>query len=238
MCTVRGAWREVIHVSAVDYLSGETLLDMHVKPEEEVVDWASEITGITSQAIEVAVASNNALLNWSDARQKLWTHIDASTILIGQSLHFDLEVLGMLHARVVDSEMLSTQAISFVGARRRSLQVLCKIHLGVKIQGREHDCLEDTLAARELVIWWGLNPAKVKKWAAKMRRGEERQAREKEERKRRKLEREVAEERERERRGMDEEEEELSDDEVLRWEDVAVDLGWPHPDTGYDPWSD
>lgn len=28
------------------------------------------------------------------------------------------------------------------------------------------------------------------------------------------------------------------DDEVLRWEGIAEDLGWPHPDTGYDPWSD
>jgi hypothetical protein len=31
-----------------------------------------------------------------------------------------------------------------------------------------------------------------------------------------------------------------SDDNVeeLHWSDIAEDLGWPHPDTGYDPWSD
>jgi hypothetical protein len=26
--------------------------------------------------------------------------------------------------------------------------------------------------------------------------------------------------------------------ETLRWSDIAEDCGWPHPDTGYDPWSD
>ena len=28
------------------------------------------------------------------------------------------------------------------------------------------------------------------------------------------------------------------DREILHWSDIAEDLGWPHPDTGYDPWSD
>ena len=28
------------------------------------------------------------------------------------------------------------------------------------------------------------------------------------------------------------------DDDALFWSDVAEDFGWPHPDTGYDPWSD
>jgi hypothetical protein len=27
-------------------------------------------------------------------------------------------------------------------------------------------------------------------------------------------------------------------EEVLQWSDIAEDLGWPHPDTGYSPWSD
>jgi hypothetical protein len=28
------------------------------------------------------------------------------------------------------------------------------------------------------------------------------------------------------------------DDEILRWSDIAEDCGYPHPNTGYDPWSD
>ena len=28
------------------------------------------------------------------------------------------------------------------------------------------------------------------------------------------------------------------DMEILRWKDIAEDLGYPHPDAGYDPWSD
>jgi len=28
------------------------------------------------------------------------------------------------------------------------------------------------------------------------------------------------------------------DAEVVHWDEIAEDLGWPHPDTGYDPWSD
>ncbi len=33
-------------------------------------------------------------------------------------------------------------------------------------------------------------------------------------------------------------EEHHDDDEILHWSDIAEDFGWPHPDTGYDPWSD
>lgn len=28
------------------------------------------------------------------------------------------------------------------------------------------------------------------------------------------------------------------DQEIIHWSDIAEESGWPHPDTGYDPWSD
>ena len=102
-----GFWREVIKVSAVDFLSGETLLNTLVLPTAKVRRWKTEITGITNQMMMEAKARGQTVLGWAKARFELWQHIDASTVLIGQSLHHDLEVLGMLHTKIVDTAILA-----------------------------------------------------------------------------------------------------------------------------------
>lgn len=98
-----GLWREVAKISAVDFLSGETVLNTLVLPIAKVRRWKTEITGITSQTMSEARAQGHTLEGWTEARSELWRHIDAETVLVGQSLHYDLEVLGILHSRILDS---------------------------------------------------------------------------------------------------------------------------------------
>ncbi|KAL8816720.1 MAG: hypothetical protein Q9191_008279 [Dirinaria sp. TL-2023a] len=158
-----GFWLEVIKVSAVDSLSGETLLNTLVLPTAKVKRWKTEITGITERMMMEARARGQSVRGWAEARFELWQHIDASTVLIGQSLHHDLEVLGMLHTQIVDSAILAAKAIDLPSVKIFGLK-MCKEILNVDVQCIKegmHDCLEDALASRELVLHFIYNPEKL-----------------------------------------------------------------------------
>ncbi|KAL9600447.1 MAG: hypothetical protein Q9219_003200 [cf. Caloplaca sp. 3 TL-2023] len=250
-----GFWREVTKLSAVDFLSGETLLDTLVEPTAKVKRWKTEITGITDGIMKEAKARGQIARGWAEARSKLWQHIDASTVLIGQSLNHDLEVLGMLHAQIVDSAILAAKAIDLPGAKTVGLKRMCKEMLNMDIQcidGGIHDCLEDALASRELVLLFLYHPEELQAWALSKREEElTRKAR-------RQIQKEnritaashqniwkgkgtvakVQDDASNNVSKFDHDLEEDDNDEILRWEDIAEDVGWPHPDTGYDPWSD
>ncbi|KAL8993722.1 MAG: hypothetical protein Q9169_006131 [Polycauliona sp. 2 TL-2023] len=246
-----GLWREVIKVSAVDFLSGETLLDTLVLPTAKVRRWKTEITGITDQMMKEATRRGHSVRGWAEARFELWQHIDGSTVLIGQSLHHDLEVLGMLHTQVVDSAILAAKAIDLRGAKTFGLKQMCKEMLNVDIQcsnGGMHDCLEDALASRELVLNIIYYPEKLQRWALLKRQEElDRKTRLQSQGGRRKAvssrhaqkgKGTVTNVRDHGSSSYHLDDAEYYDLEVERWEDIAEDLGWPHPDTGYDPWSD
>ena len=109
------------------------------------------------------------------------------------------------------------------------------------INGGMHDCLEDALATRELVLHFIYFPEKLQTWALVKREEElERKARSQRQRKSRKATASYQNAREGTGTVTDvwDDDDPEEDDEILRWEDIAEDLGWPHPDTGYDPWSD
>lgn len=242
-----GLWREVVKISAVDFLSGETLLDTFVLPTAPVKRWKTDITGIDEHVMNEARAQGDTVEGWTQARAELWRHIDADTILVGQSLHHDLEVLGILHARIVDSAILAAKAIGLPQARIFGLKQMCKEMLNVNIQcleGGIHDCVEDALASRELVLHFMYHPQEVQTWALSKRTEE--------------LEKETRSPRNRgatasrqdkgkgkavahhlsDFRDDDGDDDDDGEFEVWNWADVAESLGYPHPDTGYDPWSD
>jgi DNA polymerase III epsilon subunit-like protein len=254
MAGVQGAMEEVILICAVDYLTGETLINKLVRTTKKVTDWRTRYSGVTAQAMANAIARNEALNGWKEARAELWRHIDANTILVGAALQHDLGVLRMIHTRVVDTAILARNAVG-METRGCGLKVLCDSLLGIRVQSngrRGHDCLEDALAAREVVLWCTQNQLALAEWG-KIRREEE-ELRRKEEREKaleRQKEKEKEKERERERERENLENPRPADDhidtyvnryssedEMLHWSEIAEDLGWPHPDTGYDPWSD
>ena len=173
MVAVTGAWREVVHLSAVDYLTNEVLIDTLVAPTMEVTDWGTGITGVDASIMSSAISSGTALHGYAAARDELFKHLDADTVLIGQSLQFDLEVLGLCHLRIVDSEMLSTSAINFPDSRRRGLKELCRVLIGLDIQGGSHSALEDARAAREVVMWMCGNAEALQEWGKEERVAEE-----------------------------------------------------------------
>ena len=171
---------ELIFFCAVDYLTGETLMNIHVRPQRKVIDWCTRYSGVTAHTMAEAEAQGQTLDGWQDARSELWKHIDADTILVGQSLQNDLEVLRMIHTRVVDSAILTRLAVGFGGTREWGLKVLCEELLGMKIQtngGKGHVCAEDTFATREVVLFCCHYPERLETWAMVKRKEQEEQQR-------------------------------------------------------------
>ena len=231
---------ELALLCAVDCLTGETLINSFVRPDEPVLDWRTRFSGVSPAVMAAAQAECRALAGWEAARTMLFRHVDADTVIVGHSVNHDLRVLRISHTKIVDASILTGEAVVGVNNKIKSpwgLQQLCQDLLGLRIRdwrGGAHDCLEDTLAARELVLWCLRCPRELEVWAKQASKERSARKRNKSQRSVRPARREsvVAEE-----EGYDDDDV-YDDTEVLRWEDIAEDLGWPHPDTGYDPWSD
>ena len=181
MVGVRNGRQALAFLSAVDFLTGKILINCYVAPSEEVIDWRSESSGVTRSIITSAIYSGAALKSWREARDKLWEFMDDSTILVGQSLNYDLEVLGICHAKIVDTAILTAETVfpSIISTkplpRMWSLKSLAKDLLSLEIQNsnRGHSALEDAYAARDVIIWCVRNPEELKLWAENVRRREE-----------------------------------------------------------------
>jgi DNA polymerase III epsilon subunit-like protein len=196
MAGIRGGMSVLVYVCAVNYLTGETILNTLVRPNGHVIDWRTRYSGVTEELMTAAANRGETLNGWKEARAQLWEYIDADTVLVGHALHHDLDALRMIHNRVVDSSILASSAVNPTKISGWGLRRLCGQLLDMHIQdhGRSgHDCLEDTLATRELVLFCTLNPQHLETWAEKRREEEkakEEQIRMERERRKRDTERE------------------------------------------------
>lgn len=163
---------ELVRVSAVDFLSGELILDTYVSPQGKVISWRTKFSGVNRSVLEEKKQEGKLIKGWQAARNLLWQFIDAQTVLIGHSLNNDLAVLGMVHTRVVDSAIITRVAVGENCRRRWALKKLVQQFLDLNIQGGNdgHDCVEDTYAAREFILWCLRNASQLQAWAANERR--------------------------------------------------------------------
>lgn len=86
MVQVQGKIRKLASVCAIDYPTGEVLLNSFVRPEKKVTDWRSEYSGIIEEAMDGAIAVGIILDSWKAARVELFRFIDAETILVSHGL--------------------------------------------------------------------------------------------------------------------------------------------------------
>lgn len=237
MVGVAGGASELVSLTAVDFLTGEVIVNSLVHPRQPVVDWRTQIHGISSAGLAVARARGLALDGWQAATAELFRHVDRDTVLIGQSLQYDLAALHIRHARVVDSAILASEAVFGTKGKPRywglGLQNLCSELLGLKIReeaplgvSKVHDGLEDVLAAREVVLYWLEQPAAVKTWAKGKRNsfwrapGQSRKGRRGKSRTR-------SQQKDPWENYQRHDDDEYLSDEVLRWEDVIDWEMWP-----------
>ncbi|XP_010484526.1 PREDICTED: small RNA degrading nuclease 3 isoform X1 [Camelina sativa] len=146
MVTCEDGTDAVVRVGAVDR-DLKVVLDKFVKPEKPVLNYKTDITGVTAEDLE------RATLSVTDIQKKLRRFLSVGTILVGHGLHNDLEVLRIDHARVIDTSFVYEFANAPID-KRPSLNNLCKYVLGeeLRMAGAAHNCVHDAAAAMKLVL--------------------------------------------------------------------------------------
>lgn len=134
----------LVKVCVVDH-NLEVKLHELVKPDKAIIDYKTDITGVSSQDLESVTRS------LADIQKKLKRLLSNGTILVGHSLHNDLRVLKLDYVRVVDTAYIF-QPLDGSIHRRPSLNSLCQAVLGHKVRekGASHDCHDDACAAMKL----------------------------------------------------------------------------------------
>ena len=159
---------EILHISAIDYLTGEVIIDALVQPVQPMAGWHTNQDWLSKQAKAATTITGRILKGWPEARAEIWRNIGPNTVLVGHNLHHDLTALRMEHWRVVDLAILVSEAVGYSVKRRWSLKALCNQLLNMKVQnnkGGGDSCIENAFAVREVVLWWSRHPTEVLEWA-------------------------------------------------------------------------
>ncbi|RYP83655.1 hypothetical protein DL770_005348 [Monosporascus sp. CRB-9-2] len=231
MASIQGGQSEAVSICVIDFLTGEVLVNSLVKPRMPIIDWRCNISGVTPAIMSLAVAHNQALDGWEGARVELFRHIDEDTVLVGQSLNCDLQALRVVHGKIVDTAILTAEAVFGREKELRrlwGLSALCEELLDLRIRNGSgvHDRLEDAMAAREVVLWCLRHQVDLNIWATKTRKSFWRNEAQKRARKK-KPKRKAVQRPLREGGSGGDSDSDLSADEVLRWEDVVDYETWP-----------
>ncbi|XP_048592779.1 small RNA degrading nuclease 3-like isoform X2 [Brassica napus] len=146
MVTCENGSEAVVRVAAVDR-DLKVVLDNFVKPSLPVIDYKTDITGVTAEDLE------KETLSVADIQKKLRRFLSKGTILVGHGLHYCLQVLKVDHARVIDTSLVFNYTGAY-SSRTPSLLNLCKSVLDeeLRMEGAAHNCVHDAAAAMKLVL--------------------------------------------------------------------------------------
>ncbi|KAJ5823668.1 hypothetical protein N7447_006008 [Penicillium robsamsonii] len=133
--------QELIRISAIDYFTGEILINKLVFPKVRMWHTNLRFSGVSWDMLYAAKARGEELDGRDAAREALFRYIGPSTVLVLHGGRADMLALRIIHRRIVDT-MLFAEA---------SLKENANDILNRKIQqGHGHDSLEDALACRDL----------------------------------------------------------------------------------------
>ncbi|CAI7665301.1 unnamed protein product [Penicillium palitans] len=168
---------ELASITAIDFLTGEVLINSYVSPTAPVTDWLTPVSGITHEKMDAALTEGNVFASNAEARGALRKFLNRDTVLIGHALQHDLRTLSLIHGRIVDTSVITSEAVfpsvsaKITLPRVWGLDTLAEELVGIKTRGgvEGHNSLEDALATREIVIWCLRGPDCLKDWAEKTR---------------------------------------------------------------------
>lgn len=119
-----------------------TVYDQLVRPQGQIINYHSDITGIDVTTFEV-----NKAISIDEVISDLQVYIDNRTILVGHSLENDLHALKLIHNNVADTSVIFPKGQGY----KYSLKSLAYNYFKVKIQESTHDSSEDAKMALALL---------------------------------------------------------------------------------------
>ncbi|KAI5966784.1 REX3 [Candida pseudojiufengensis] len=133
---------ELMRITAVDYFTLKTVLDIYVLPFGEVVDLNTRYSGISK--------IDDKFMSYDQSMKKLGAIMGKDTILIGHGLENDMNTMRLIHNNIIDTSILYPK-FETSPTFRLSLKDLAFKYLSKNIQVGEHDSAEDSIAAIEIV---------------------------------------------------------------------------------------
>ncbi|XP_074308793.1 small RNA degrading nuclease 1-like [Silene latifolia] len=118
-----------------------------VKPEKQIVDYRTQITGVSAKDLDGITCSVK------DIQKSMRRLLCRGEILVGHSLSNDLKAMKVDHAKVIDTSFIYKYGDEST-RKRPSLNDLCKTVLGYELRkkGASHNCADDACAAMKLVL--------------------------------------------------------------------------------------
>lgn len=123
----------------------EVLIDEFIKPDDEIIDYLTQWSGITPEKLEGVETT------LEDIQKEILKYVSSTDTLIGHSLESDLNVLKMKHPRIIDT------SICFDHQRgppaKPSLKSLMSSHLSQEVQTSlaGHNPVEDCISCMDLI---------------------------------------------------------------------------------------
>ncbi|KAJ5087028.1 hypothetical protein NUU61_008335 [Penicillium alfredii] len=147
---------ELIRLSAIDFFTGEILVDSLVWPKVPLLHPNTSWSGITWGMLRGARNKGNCINGRHKALEKLWQYASPETIVVAHGGSSDMLALRWMHRRVLDT--CRVEKLRPDGHVRPRLRNLAEARLNRKIQqGQGHDSLEDATACRDLAHWYVVN---------------------------------------------------------------------------------
>eukprot|EP00092_Neocalanus_flemingeri_P031814 GFUD01034561.1.p1 GENE.GFUD01034561.1~~GFUD01034561.1.p1 ORF type:complete len:344 (-),score=103.00 GFUD01034561.1:55-1086(-) len=140
--TSRGG--ELARVSVLDY-RGDVCYDTLVLPPRPIADYNTRFSGITASLME------GVTMSLREVQEDLHKMICSKDVLVGHSIHHDLQALHLVHRKVVDTSEVFPHKDG--PNKKNSLRFLAKQFLMRDIQQEQfgHDSKEDALACLDLM---------------------------------------------------------------------------------------
>lgn len=146
---------ELVRLSAVDYFTGEILVDRPVYPSEPMLHCTTQPkhSGLSDWQIELARDQGECFNGRDEARRFLWRFVGRDTTVVAHGGKFILMALRWIHEKVIDTFMVERARNH--GGGVLSLKSLAVVHLGQEPRREEgNDSVEDVKTCRELVHWY------------------------------------------------------------------------------------
>ncbi|XP_062520718.1 RNA exonuclease 4-like [Corticium candelabrum] len=143
MVSVGARKSAVARCSVVDYY-GRVVFDEYIKPDDVITDYRTFVSGIRPRHMRCSIT-------YQAARKRL-ERLLKGAILVGHSLHNDLNCLNLRHPveRVRDIAKFPALHLHAGFFRLPSLKNLTQLYLQRHIQEGEHCSIEDATAAMDL----------------------------------------------------------------------------------------
>lgn len=145
---------ELIRLTIVDFFTSKVLFDEIVQPFGEIVDLNTEFSG-------VHLIEKNKSLSFEETMTRVLSKnlINRNSILIGHGMENDLNVLRIVHRRIIDTAVLYPH-----GKFKSSLKNLAFETISRRIQSGEHDSSEDAIATMDVLKFKLGIPINQKTW--------------------------------------------------------------------------